>query len=500
MPKQEKPISTGIHGIIGAPGSGKSYAAIREMVRVAIKEVRPVYTNLPVRIGPLRAYVYQRAKGSKAYRRRIANLIRPISKDHFNAFCVRLHDIDQRSEQLRKDHSQSNGGTLATFNDDRRRQLAVQQIETEQGPPVIVGPNANWVPAGACMFLDELHKWYSSKKYKDESDEVLAYTSMHRHMLHKCYIISQRLMNISLSFRAMMVECCFVTNYARKPILGIQLYRFFNVFRYQYFNGDEIEESSGKPKIGAKPVWSEVHCPELEGGVIFRLYQSHVHAGSITQLQAELKKTVDDAIGVEQQEEEIMLGAKHVPFWRKHIWAILALVGGAVIACVLWLGDDEPETVAAHDEQTTQAVEGPATGADVPGASGGEPELPLWLQQAPTEEELAATMPWWMNARLTGLGDGVAYIGRRKYAIGEESNGLRLFALDRVQGWSIWIELSSGRFVRWDVGGAGVYGVLPSEVLARMVQDARPAAERFADDPAAAPVDDAAGLGTGADP
>lgn len=492
--------------MIGAPGAGKSYKAVREIVFSVCNEARPVYTNVPIRPKKIRAYIYRKlprsVRGHKARRAR-ANLVQSITQQHFRYFCFRLSLIDAIAERVLDEMggNKEELGKLAEFQQSEARNEAMRRVaeatpenlstmlnvlkpveSTDRekyikgiahferlkeaahkiiGPPKISGRNANWIPPGSVLFLDELHKWFPSRDYRDEPKEILDFTSMHRHMQLKVFVMSQRWMNVSLSFRSMAREVWYCMNYAKQPILGfLRFDKWINVFRYVHYNAEFIEERTGLPGIGAKPVWSEMICPELSGGYEFDLYKSYSHAGTLEQQQQEIRRVTAAMIGLTQDELNNKTATKERADMPKrdtlgnklNRWGWTAgLVGIALLAGMWWSRSDEPQ-VAQHladvqDDQDKQAEQQPQTLPEV-------------------------ITPPWESYKISGVHLKGAVINGRNIEIGSTLHDLLLVGVDPEAGDTAWLG-KDGASYRGRVGDVLRPGLLPDDIREQLARVAR---------------------------
>lgn len=462
-----KPLATGIYGIVGAPGAGKSFKAVREIVHSVCTDGRPVYTNVPIRPKKMRAFIYRKLpksiKGHRARRRR-TNLVKPMSQRHFRAFCHRLARIDEASELVLDEMGldRQELGDLAEFQQTEARNEAMKRVAEKYGPPQITGRDANWIPPGSVLFLDELHKWFPSRNYKDEPKEILDFTSMHRHMQLKVFVMSQRWMNVSLSFRSMAREVWYCMNYAKQPILGFfRLHKWFNVFRYVHYNAENIEERTGLPGIGAKPVWSEMVCPELSGGVEFDLYKSYSHAGTLEQQQAEIRAVTAAMIGedteeaTDTQQENTAMPKRQTLGKRINKWATIAGVIGIAFIAGRWLssGGDESEA----DAEPVAQVETISADTD---------EQPIEVIE-PVE-----VAPPWTAYRISGVHPNGVIINGTNINQGGTLHDLLLVSVDASAGDSAWLA-KDGTSYRGRVGGVLAPGLLPPKIRQQLTELAR---------------------------
>jgi hypothetical protein len=457
-----KPLAHGIIGLIGAPGAGKSYKAVREIVYSVCAQARPVYTNVPIKPKRLRAYIYRKlprsVKGHAARRRR-SNLVKSITRQHFVNFCERLGAIDELAEVImdREGVDRDDVSQMAQFRQSECRNKAIQQIE-EIEPAKLVGRDANWIPPGSVLFLDELHKWFPSKNYKDEPKAILDFTSMHRHMQLKVVVISQRWMNVSLSFRSMAKEVWYCMNYSKRPILGyIRFDKFINIFRYVHFLGEDIEERTGLPRPGATPVWSEMVWPEWNGGIEYELYSSYSHAGTLEEQEQEIKRITAKMMG--EPEPTSKKGGDDMPqkdtlAKKLNRWAMY--MGLAGLAFTIGRCTTPTQPVELSEEQLATLRVQPENNEKNTAAVVGEE----------ARQDADDTPPAWRDKRITSMAANWVMIEGRRYDVGQKFGELILVGVDANGGDSAWM-LPSGAVYRWPVGGVPRVGSLPKPIADR---------------------------------
>jgi hypothetical protein len=469
-----KPLATGIFGIIGVPGSGKSLMAVREIVQTVMKDRRPCYTNIPIVPKTMRAYIFLKLRTKKKQmprreRRAVAQLVKPISQEHFHRFCQRLELIDLIKERIQKkmDPPSNDLNHLAEFQTMEAVKRSMRIVARIHGKPVIAGKNADWIPPGSCLFLDELHKWYPSKNYRDEDPAIVALTSMHRHMQLKIFVLTQRWMNASLSFRSMAEQVWYCMNWSKKPIIGfIRLHRFINIFRYVHFNGVDIEERTGMPGVGARPTWSELYCPEWTGGVEYDLYRSHSHVGTLEEQRAEMDAVVTAMMGSKHQkqidetiENEDDMSSRNKDSWSKKVNRYFTWL--CVLTLVFMVGrmSKKADPVETPTVETVAIVE-PETQPE----ENEQPESPVEPEPQPEPE------PYQPPAvRLSGVRQGTATIAGNNYGFGDTYDEMELLALDPQTGQTIWVGPGPTIF-RWDIGRLPRRGVLPPAVRAQLAE------------------------------
>lgn len=418
--------TTGIVIVSGVPGSGKTYYAVQEMVRLCLRYKRPTYTNVPIRISRFRAFLYLRSGD-----RKIANLIRPLTKDHFLRFMKRLSAVDAAAEAFREEMGGDREvtGKVAEFLDREARQKAMAHVVELQGSAKVTGQGADWIPAGSALVLDELHKWFPNERIGGKGGEpqaVLNYTSMHRHMLHRVYVLSQRAMNVSLSWRAMAVEYCQVSNWARKLTLGP--IRFpWPIMSYLFW--DSVDCPNGEPQPGARPNWRELQFPALLGRHVFRLYQSFSHAGTVEELMNEAQRTQRAMMGETEPEPEgetmqTRSTTKDRFFARMGKWSAICL------ACFATFGLGRC-SVPRADEASADAPQAVAStdGVEHKASRPRPPEL----------------------GQLRGVARGQVMIDGDTIKLGETYHGATLLAVHARNGMSVW-DLGGGILAEWNIG------------------------------------------------
>jgi len=189
--------------IVGEPGSGKSYYAVRRMLEVIVHLRRPVWTNLPLRWRVVRQYLTTRG-GSQ-----LASLIHPLTRGHFERFLSRF-----RARQSYVDEQRTGKGLS-------RRQAAASWIQ-HAGGDVWDGPTANWVPFGALIIVDECHHWTPNaavRMSERESEDLLPFFTMHRHGSYWVWGITQAMRQVSQTWRSLTTEVHHVVNAGMRPML-----------------------------------------------------------------------------------------------------------------------------------------------------------------------------------------------------------------------------------------------------------------------------------------
>ncbi len=283
-------FQTGIVFIEGLPGAGKSFAAVEELVRQIVKNKRQVFTNLPMSDAVLRKYL-RRTAGRDAF----ANLYVPLTETHWRRFLERAERVSNMQEQW--------SAELDDLGVKRRSSADfLKWYDEKTGDKAITrGKDANWIPTGAVVILDEAHKWCpQSGAHKDST--LLGYTSMHRHFYHLIYCVTQHPMNVAIEFRRMAKTYIRVDNAGSLPILGpITLNRLglaTNLARYCYYSPETYKLAADSGGVQGSPDRTRIVWFTLKRH-IWKLYNSNVHAGMSRAEQRRLHERVLDEAGVE---------------------------------------------------------------------------------------------------------------------------------------------------------------------------------------------------------
>lgn len=422
---------TGIYLVCGTPGSGKTYRAVQLIIETIVKDRRPVWTNIPVELSAIRAFIFLKMKGTVEERRARARYIRPLTQGHFKRFCDRLAKIDEVAESIMDGELDTHGlDEEADFVQREAREMAMVRVAEELGPSQVTGANSDWLPAGAVLVLDELHKWFPSRNYKNEAPEISAYTTMHRHFLHQVFVLTQRAMNVSLSFRAMAVEVLYCVDWSSIPVAGI--FRFpLKVFRYSTFNAIDVKD--GEPTPFAKPVWSKLEVPAFSNWVYYRLYRSYSHAGDLRGLAGELDKVRSTVEGTTVRSDNMLTKRKtESKFWN---WVIKQGILAFCIFGVFHLG--RCSFKGSDDELDADVL----------------------VEESPEVED-AVVEEWPV---LSGISDQGVFFNGLFFRIGSVYRGFRLEGCDVGSGRSVWAG-PAPLVAFWAVGGVPDVRVLQGVV------------------------------------
>lgn len=313
MSKRSINIKTGIEIWDGLPGSGKSYSSVDELVKIIINERRPVFTNLPLKMQVLKRYLVVRSLNPAA-----ANYIQYLNQDHFNRFIERNHVWTKFSEELKGDGF-SQGYIERAFND-------------EFGEGIIKGEDANWIPIGSVLILDEFHRWADQRMQRAEDPAFLLYATMHRHHMHRVIIATQDAMQVSITWRRNSDLLVHHTDKRKLPFMfGLSLP--IPAFAREFWPKEYISES----RVGQQPTKVEVFIPFLTGGLIWRLYDSFTHMGGARRLNRSLEKTRQLIEG--DKYEKQTQGDQDVavkPTIKRRLWGVFKTM--CMLAILIWMG------------------------------------------------------------------------------------------------------------------------------------------------------------------
>ncbi|MCG3178069.1 MAG: hypothetical protein BIFFINMI_00392 [Phycisphaerae bacterium] len=412
--KLTRPLPSGIIIVHGQPGAGKSYWAVSEIIDMILLHGRPVWTNLPLKLRTFQAYL--KLKGRSAD---WARYIRILTVDHFTAFVKRLERIDKLTQRILK--KRLGGGDVTKVEEEllRGARATAVRIIDRNDPPQITGSKANHIPGGAVLVIDELHKWYPGYRVAggragDEPPEVLAYTSMHRHLMHRIYCLTQDAKNVSLSFRSMAMEYIFGRDISQQ--------RFFfgfkfplKCFNYACFNALDVRECVPRP--GARPTYEKALIPSFEGWVFYRLYESYTHGGGVDAVRRELDATLDK-LGVEGERKKVHhVKTRKGPGRRVFGWVRRRLWRATVLGVVFYLGFKAAG--AGRRSSGPSEAAGPVAAAPAPAA---------------VPAVGAAVVKVGPEFRLRGVTPGGVFIEGKFISVGEKYHGAELVYCDPAQG------------------------------------------------------------------
>lgn len=374
----------GLEIIEGLMGAGKSYYAVRRICQLIEEHRRPVYTNLPLKWPVIRAYL--RVRGGEE----LANLIRPLSKEHWYNFL-----------QRQAMHAQFREGIARTKPRDiephiieaiaRSTHKPIERIRAQPklhdaqlwaafhalyGQDTTEGPDADSIPVGAVIVIDEVQHWHPMENQKDNKQrklELQAYLTMCRHHLHWIWVITQDRTRIDILFRNLASSVWRVWNRGEDRLAwGIRFKHLGLVgMGYQRYTKDQLE---GRNPEDVKPSESFTILTQLpRNKVYFRLYSSFTNIGSKRQIQKVIRRARVDA-GLDedgttkhekQEREHQAMKHTHKPsilrrLARRTIQLCVLLIVGTLAYAIGQSKAPEPIVEIVQDEQAFEPYNWPA--------------------------------------------------------------------------------------------------------------------------------------------
>lgn len=264
-------MKTGVIFIEGKPGSGKSFKGTQELIREIVRNKRPVYSNLPLRDRPLKRYLTRRA-GRDAYYK----LWQPLTEEHFHRFTERAVRMDKIFSQWK--HELREKGVKRS----KRAEFDEWYAEHHPEDPAITsGPDANWIPEGAVLILDEVHLW-TPQTGTQKNKDLLGYASMHRHHHHLVYLLTQDAMQASKEWRDQAIQYIRVDDASSIPILGPVSFATLGLrnklARYAYYSPENYAQSKATGRKQGKADRVEI-CVLPFYPHIFHCYDSFGRTG-----------------------------------------------------------------------------------------------------------------------------------------------------------------------------------------------------------------------------
>lgn len=311
--KRKMNLDTGIEIWDGQPGSGKSYGAVEFLTRVILQQRRPVFTNLPLRFRVLRAFLAIKGRDIK-----LAKYIQAVSRDHFYRFTER-NELYSEFREVMKGEGWSESKIEAEF-------------QANEGEHVYEGSSANWFYPGSVFIFDEFHRWADQRFQKNENPAFLTYATMHRHHIHWIILLTQDKMQVSIPWRRNCSKYVRCADKRRLPFMfGLKLP--IPAFAYEEYPAEMCDKGDTSQ---VKPVNTEVRIPWVNGGVIWRLYDSFTHMGGFRRLHNKLEAVRLQIEGEDAQadtpEAEDQDMAKKKRKWSVYVWPVVALVAvGALV-------------------------------------------------------------------------------------------------------------------------------------------------------------------------
>lgn len=321
-------IPTGISLITGVPGSGKSFWCVERVLDCVRKARRPVYTNLPLKWRVIKLWL-KKKEGDD-----VAGLIRPITETSFqrflDRFVARQRFLDEHAHLGRR------AGRNAFYNNF--------------GPDIIEGRDLNWIPAGAFIVIDEAHHWYPnpalSNVRKREPEALMSYLTMHRHLMHRVFFVTQADRQVSSTIKSLLQDQISVERIdADVPMIGLRFSELgFVAFHIREWDG--IADPEQEPPLRESWIFPALPWNRY----IFRVYSSFTHMGSLRELKKELAHVQSTSvIALQQAEKEV---TAFMRFRKKMIVFFMILCSGCGVGIFIQAlsGPERVETAVKSDE------------------------------------------------------------------------------------------------------------------------------------------------------
>ncbi|MEM1011470.1 MAG: zonular occludens toxin domain-containing protein [Planctomycetota bacterium] len=459
------PPATGVRIWEGKPGSGKSYGVVGRILEYLRHDRRPVYTNLPLRFPVVRQYLRNRRQPE------LAGFIVPLSEPHMRLWLQRFAGLAKHCEEREKLGVSRSAAEAEWFEDNGRHiprwytrddfaasvardgldrsaadslfdalheQQGYEAAEVNRmaGREIVKSVEGrlrpNWIPYGAVIIVDELHKWFDQRDQREEVRELLDTLSMHRHGLYRIEVLSQTIMQMNKVFRDMADEVIICQD-LRKVRLIFGLRWPLPTFRYSLVSAVELGPEL-RQRHDVKPEKTWVLAPWLDGGRLWRFYDSFTHAGSKRALDKRLAATKAEAEGKyhDPEKRKKAMAQRHARFSFFGLLGKTVVVLGVVVLAYR-SGRSSGESAAAevhaaveaNASQTDSKLEDVEsrllslirTSADEPGVASATPAVGPPLSTSPTGEVY--------GVRLVGISNEVAFL----------EGGRRLQEGERIGGW-----------------------------------------------------------------
>ncbi len=415
-------IDHGIEIWDGLPGSGKSYGAVDFLIKVILRQRRPVYTNLPIRLRVLRRYLKLKS-GSDV----VARYIQYLTEDHFNRFIERNQLLSDFSDSMRAE-----GHGFGVIN---------RMFQQAEGTHKIMGQGADWIPSGSVLILDEFHRWSDQRVQRTENPSYLTYATMHRHHLHRILILTQDKMQVSLTWRRNADRIIHCTDKRNLPFMfGLRLP--IPAFAYEEW---PVEFADSKNPGHLKPINTDIKIPWFDGGVIWRMYDSFTHMGGYRRLRSgleEVRKQIEGSdyekpISNNEENEEVIKTKPMVKFFK----AVAVL---AVLAAIL---------LYFHGENGKRDTKFEALVSRFDRVEG---DLQRLIQSKFINKQTEVSSQSVIDSGLpvvTAVGDDYAMASGQIVSIGGVVGQFELLEVQVASGVTLWVHSVSGARFRVPVGG-----------------------------------------------
>ena len=212
--------------ISGRPGGGKSYYAVKLLLRELLESERSIVTNLPLRLDNILKYCLNH------------------KRDDIDVYSrIQILEDDQVPEFW------------------RYRGNAVEPLPACSNEDWKAGriPAFDQVKAPVCYFLDEVHDFLNSRNWRKTGDACLFYISKHRHLGDDVFWITQAVKNVDSQFRSVTQDYTYCRNYAKERFRGFSKGKYFTAVTF-------LEPISMSATSQADPQTQEKYVMEKEIG------------------------------------------------------------------------------------------------------------------------------------------------------------------------------------------------------------------------------------------
>lgn len=197
-----------IHCVSGRPGGGKSLYGMRLLVDELRRGNRAVFTNLPVKLGPLAEYLS--AQGV-------------VGIDRVNL----LDD-----------------GTQTRWFWRYRPEGKIQGVDDPKEWTGGKRPDFSLAKQGVLYIIDEVHLFFGSREWAETGKEAIFYLSQHRKLGDDVVIITQHVEHVDKQFRNLAQDFTYLRNLASEQWFGFRgLSRFVRSTYLRPANSEHVKPS-----------------------------------------------------------------------------------------------------------------------------------------------------------------------------------------------------------------------------------------------------------------
>jgi len=174
-----------IHFISGKPGGGKSLYALKLVEEELVHGFRPVYTNLPIKVGRLNEYLQQK-------------------------YPDKSIDLHTRLRILTDDET----GKFWLY-----RPGCVLDALTKKDWEAGLKPDYSKVTDhGVFYVIDEIHNFFNARAWMETGRDVLFYLSQHRKLSDTVLCITQAIANVDKQFRSVSQDYTYLRNLSKESM------------------------------------------------------------------------------------------------------------------------------------------------------------------------------------------------------------------------------------------------------------------------------------------